>query len=376
MHGWVYQVFVSSTYSDLKDERRQVSETLAKAGFIPAGMELFPAADQEQLEFIQRVIDRCDYYVVIVGGRYGSLADENVSFTEKEYDYALSKGIPILAFLHGTPEKIEVGKTDVDAIKVMKLKAFRDRLSAGRLVRQWNNVHDLRTEVLISLVNESNRRPGIGWVRGDQAIDPKVLQEAERLRGENSNLRKRLADIEQDEITFPESLASPDDQIEMTIEATVSLGKGRIFPQTQLESKTVTMPMRLIFINIFDILLTDPSENHLRSAIGTILANVFLKDTLNSDADYSLRQEDIHRLRFQFEALGLIRAIGGEYLGDNFKIPYIAWEITDKGRRYVTQSQAIRRSSSSAAIIAEPADDPARPVKRRRGKRSRRAVRS
>jgi len=52
----VYQVFVSSTFADLQDERKQVSDTLAKAGFIPAGMELFPATDQQQLEFIKRVI--------------------------------------------------------------------------------------------------------------------------------------------------------------------------------------------------------------------------------------------------------------------------------------------------------------------------------
>jgi hypothetical protein len=75
----VYQVFVSSTYADLADERRRVSETLAKAGYVPAGMELFPATDQKQLEFIKRVIDRCDYYVVIIGGRYGSLADDNAA---------------------------------------------------------------------------------------------------------------------------------------------------------------------------------------------------------------------------------------------------------------------------------------------------------
>ncbi len=56
----VYQVFVSSTYADLKDERRRVSETLAKAGYIPAGMEMFPATDQQQFEFIKRVINRCD----------------------------------------------------------------------------------------------------------------------------------------------------------------------------------------------------------------------------------------------------------------------------------------------------------------------------
>ena len=93
----VDQVFVSSTYADLRDERRRVSETLAKAGYIPAGMELFPAADERQLEYIKRVIDRSDYYVVIVGGRYGTLADDNLSCTEKEYEYALARKIPVLA---------------------------------------------------------------------------------------------------------------------------------------------------------------------------------------------------------------------------------------------------------------------------------------
>jgi hypothetical protein len=76
----VYQVFVSSTFSDLEDERRQVSQTLAKAGYISSGMELFPATDMQQPEFIKRIIDRCDYYVVIVGGKYGSLAEDGVSF--------------------------------------------------------------------------------------------------------------------------------------------------------------------------------------------------------------------------------------------------------------------------------------------------------
>ena len=49
----VYQVFLSSTFDDLKNERQQISNTLAKAGYIAAGMELFPATDQQQLEYIQ-----------------------------------------------------------------------------------------------------------------------------------------------------------------------------------------------------------------------------------------------------------------------------------------------------------------------------------
>jgi hypothetical protein len=94
----VYQIFVSSTFSDLEHERRLVTNTLAKAGYLAAGMELFPATDQQQLDFIKRIIDRSDYYVVIVAGRYGSLADDKLSFTEHEYEYAVSKGISSLSF--------------------------------------------------------------------------------------------------------------------------------------------------------------------------------------------------------------------------------------------------------------------------------------
>ena len=67
-----YQVFISSTYEDLKEERKNVIETLLMIDCIPAGMEAFCAADEEQFEYIKKVIDLCDYYVLIIGKRYGS----------------------------------------------------------------------------------------------------------------------------------------------------------------------------------------------------------------------------------------------------------------------------------------------------------------
>ena len=67
-----YQVFVSSTYEDLQEERREVMQALLKMNCIPTGMELFPAADDDSLTLIQRFISDCDYYIVIVGGRYGT----------------------------------------------------------------------------------------------------------------------------------------------------------------------------------------------------------------------------------------------------------------------------------------------------------------
>ncbi len=79
-----YQVFVSSTYADLQEERRKVIQALMEMDCIPSGMELFPAADEEQGEFIKKIINDCDYYLLIIGGRYGSVTAEGISYTEKE----------------------------------------------------------------------------------------------------------------------------------------------------------------------------------------------------------------------------------------------------------------------------------------------------
>ena len=48
-----FQVFVSSTYADLRDERRRVIQTLMGMDRIPAGMELFPAADARTMAIHQ-----------------------------------------------------------------------------------------------------------------------------------------------------------------------------------------------------------------------------------------------------------------------------------------------------------------------------------
>jgi len=68
-----YQVFVSSTFADLKEERQAVMQALLSLDHFPAGMELFPASDEDQWALIKGVIDDSDYYVLVVGGRYGSM---------------------------------------------------------------------------------------------------------------------------------------------------------------------------------------------------------------------------------------------------------------------------------------------------------------
>jgi len=102
-----FQVFISSTYEDLKSERSEVVQALLEANCIPQGMELFPASSLTQWEFIKRVIDDCDVYVVILAGRYGSLGfdDEGrqVGYTEMEFDYAVKSGKPVITLLYENP---------------------------------------------------------------------------------------------------------------------------------------------------------------------------------------------------------------------------------------------------------------------------------
>src|SRR4051794_40336158 len=99
--GRKYQVFVSSTFNDLKAERQVLSQALLKAGdFIPAGMELFTASSTPPWDVIRRALEDSDYLVLILGNRYGSLAPGGaMSYTEMEYNYAIGHDIPVLAFL-------------------------------------------------------------------------------------------------------------------------------------------------------------------------------------------------------------------------------------------------------------------------------------
>lgn len=172
-----YQVFISSTYADLKDERSKVIQTIMELDCIPAGMELFPAIDDEQFEFIKKIIDDCDYYILIIGGRYGSISSDGLSYTEKEYDYAVEKNIKIIALIHQNPEEIPFGKSEQSEILQKKLNAFRYKVSNNRLIKFWNNAEELSGLVALSLSKTIKTYPAIGWIRANSVSNPEIYQE-------------------------------------------------------------------------------------------------------------------------------------------------------------------------------------------------------
>ena len=80
----------------------------------------------------KRVIDDCDYYLLIIGGRYGSTTAEGISYTEKEYDYAIQRGMKVVAFLHEDPDSIPLSKSEQTPELRAQLKAFQGKSIVGQ----------------------------------------------------------------------------------------------------------------------------------------------------------------------------------------------------------------------------------------------------
>ena len=163
-----YQIFISSTYEDLRGERQQATQAILEAGYFPSGMELFPASDDTQWDLIKSVIAESDYYVVIVGGTYGTTNESGDSYTELEYDFAVERGIPVLGFVKTNIDNIASKFVEPDKGKRDRLDAFRKKV-LSRICRKFQDPKELGMAVLKSLMQESRVRPRIGWVRADRA---------------------------------------------------------------------------------------------------------------------------------------------------------------------------------------------------------------
>ncbi|AWT34641.1 hypothetical protein GCM10008956_30950 [Deinococcus arenae] len=188
-----YTVFVSSTYKDLIDARWAVARSLMRLNLIPLGMESFTASDLSQWDIIKKTIDLSDYYVLILGNCYGSTDSESgISYTEKEYRYALSKDIPCLAFLsRDLPVKTEHLETDYHR---EKLGLLRQEVSRGRMVDFWSNVDDLSAKVLTATHLATLDTPRPGWIRNPQS-SPEVAEELARLSRINAELEQKIKEI-------------------------------------------------------------------------------------------------------------------------------------------------------------------------------------
>lgn len=186
-----YQVFISSTFTDLQNARQEVSKALLRSDCFPAQMEQWPATDEEQFEFIKQIIHQSDYYIVISAGMYGSINPETgISYTEMEFDYAQEVGVPTIRLLHRDPFKSLIGsQIESTASAKKKLRNFHQKLKNGKLCAFWETPTELGREVILSLNDIKKRKPAQGWVRSNDVAANDALIEIANLRREVSDLK-------------------------------------------------------------------------------------------------------------------------------------------------------------------------------------------
>lgn len=316
-----YQIFISSTFTDLKEERAIVSEAILEINQMPYGMEVFPAANESQWEWIKRAIEESDYYIVIIGGKYGSVNKKTgVSYTEMEYRYAEEVGVPTIAFLVDESVDLPKSKIDTDPVKVEKLKAFREYIEGQKMRKSYLSKEDLKAKVITSLISVINQFPREGWIRTKSLKNYTSNDEVIRLMKENEELKTKLNSGDnlldgEDVVTINYRLRkSVNGSWEVVRDGGCELQINEVF--SFLASKLYDKPLSDVYMNRFMISL--------------------LREKLRIDSfsgqSIVLYEEEYGRIRFQLEALDYI-----------CKKEDRLWHLTEKGRKKYILSKALKK---------------------------------
>ena len=329
-----FQVFVSSTYADLKAERQHVIQALMEMDCIPAGMELFPAADEEQWEFIKKVIDDCDYYLLIIGGRYGSTTENGISYTEKEFDYAVENGLKVVALIHGAPDDIPFGKSEQDPDLRTKLLGFKDKVMDGRLVKFWKAAEELPGLVALSMTKTIKMYPAVGWVRASNVANENILQEINELRKENSVLQKSLKEVN----AKPESVINGIADIDSKFTFHGSYKVYRTGYSTISSEFKSTLSWKELFALISPYLVEHPNDTSVKMK----LASALLEREGKSGSSIEINDQEFKTATIQLKAYGLVKV---NYLETTKGGMALFWSLTASGERLMIESRVIRAST-------------------------------
>jgi hypothetical protein len=330
-----YQVFVSSTYEDLQEERQEVMQALLELDCIPSGMELFPAANDDQWTLIKKVIDDCDYYLVIVAGRYGSVGKDGTSYTEMEYRYALGQNKPIIAFLHKNPGDIPSNRCDSSPEARRKLEEFRT-LARQKMVKTWITPAELGSVVSRSLVSLIRNNPAIGWVKGDLIPETSATEEILRLRLRVTELEKSLEVSDKSAPDGADSLAQGDDPVQLDYHIGTKWDRKK-------PVDIIVLTWNDIFSVIAPSLIDDASEATLQTQLSNHIAiskNSFNQDFASSQMECLLSDRSFGTIIVQLRALGLI-AKSSRKRAINDRQAH--WALTPHGDYAMTKLRAIQR---------------------------------
>ncbi len=326
----LYQVFVSSTYDDLIEERREVMQALLELDCIPAGMELFLAATDDQWTIIKRVIDRCDYYIVIVGDRYGSTGQSGSSYTRMEYEYALEQGIPTLAFFRKNLETLAPAKREKNLELKHKLDEFKNLLQKKH-IRYFDSPAELGSVVSRSIVKLRQSNPAIGWIRANVATSKTSLQEINSLQKENAELREKIVILEN----------KPEFQIDNLAELNEVFN---IIGEYTSASYTQKWDLRLSWRELFGMISPYLLQSLHVDSVNYTIAQDALKKLGKSGYSLKVDMQNFNTITIQLKALGLINV---KSLNTNKGGLGLFWSLTKKGEELMMKTRAVTSSKNT-----------------------------
>lgn len=345
-----YQAFISSTFTDLKDERQAALRAVLELDHMPAGMELFPAADDAAWQLIQDVINASDYYVLIIGGRYGSMDSEGLGFTEKEYEYAVARGCPVVALLHENPDNLPRGKTDTDKSAWGKLQTFRKKIESQHTCVYWNSAEELKSKVIVGLTSAFKRHPGVGWVRADSVPDDATLAQMLAMKRRIEELEAELASQRTGPPPGTEDLQQGDDTFGFPLEFTARDPSDNYLHEHDMRySATLEPSWNELFAAVAPRLINETSDRDLRAGLRQFLAQLAHDEYDSSKElhdrhliDLSFRDQDFDTCIVQLRALGLVQeSVRKRSVHDSRTY----WTLTPFGDNQMVRLRAVRRTA-------------------------------
>jgi hypothetical protein len=312
---------------------------------IPAGMELFPAANEAAWKLIQRVIEESDYYCLIIGGRYGSTDRRGLSFTEREYDYASKVGLPIIAFLHGNPDDIPSGKVDRNEKTAAALKDFRVKVEKNHHCKYWIGPEDLGGKVSRALIQIFKLTPRVGWVRADQVASAKTISDLEKYRRLSEELQQRIDSFEQRPSLTAENLAAGDERVPFNFSYKIH-AEDVTSEGTKAEKSTIEILEQIpltwdeVFVVFGSCILAGDDDWRMDSAIEKKIAEIkrIDADFIKHGGHYiDISHTVMNAFVVQFVAAGLIQTSDTIYRGSNKTV----YRLTPRGKQYLLEAGTI-----------------------------------
>src|SRR2546425_639932 len=124
-------IFISSTIEDLKAERKAAYDAVYKIKCIPRMSEYtFEAVSKGSITTCIDEVKSSDFYILILGGRYGWELPNGISITEFEFDTSYKERKPIFVFNTSYEKEL---KQSVFERKVGSLFYYKNVIDAAQL---------------------------------------------------------------------------------------------------------------------------------------------------------------------------------------------------------------------------------------------------